>query len=122
MLTAADNISKGWVYCLHIATVPREVDNVLSTGIPEWKPFPVKDLVIDNDGIIARLADIDKPITIKRINYPPAIEHLTKYNSIRNQASEQYIKDAEFSLLLSLEIDLVKWGYDWGWQVVSLTI
>jgi hypothetical protein len=120
LLTAVDHTGKGWVYCLHIATVPKEVDNVLSTGYPEWKPFPVKDLVINTTGITARMADLDKPITITRTNHPVALEHLRKYNTIRNQASEQYIKEAEFSLAMHLEIDMVKWGYEWGWQATDI--
>lgn len=118
LLTAADHTSNGWVYCLHIATVPAEIDNILATGHQELKSFPVKDLAIDNTGITARLADIDEPLSITPTNYSSAMEHLRKYNTIRDKASEQYIRDAEFNLFMHLDIDIVKWGYEWGWKAV----
>jgi hypothetical protein len=120
LLSATVHTADGWVYCLHIAPVPEKVDDILEGELPEWIPFPVKDLVIEPNKVTALLADIGELITITRTNNPVTLAHLNKYEAKRNEASEQYLKRAELLHMMHLDISLVKFGYDWGWQATDI--
>lgn len=109
---SAHYTSNGWVYCLLVATVPADIHNFPAREYPEWIPFPITDLVIAGK-VTAQLADSSDSITICRTNHPAALAHLSKYDTKRNEASELYIKEAEFNFTMHLDISLVKFGYEW---------